>query len=121
MSTTKSIPARLRRILPAALFATATAGLVTWAPIAAAEWDIELYDDCMNGNWGSITYCCELSGGWMDWGPAVPTCRAPAPEAQGEPPAPAKPGLPTVTVQPPTVTSPPTTAVLPPVRIGTRA
>jgi len=100
-----TMPTPLRRLATVALISTAVGlGGSLYPAIASAEWDIELYDDCMAGNWGSIGYCCEISGGWLDWGPAIPTCRAPAPEAQGSDetsnPRPPKVFVPKVPVQP---------------------
>ena len=91
-SSTPTVCARLRRLIPAALFAAAAAlGASTLASpaIATAErvWDIGEYDDCIAaiGELGDAPTeqdrlelteaCCDFSGGV--WNGTTQECRAP--------------------------------------------
>lgn len=74
----------LRQLLPAALLAaTAAFGSAATASAAPIEWDIERYDDCMNGNTSTdpsekiawTRKCCKDSGGV--WNDAMGKCQSP--------------------------------------------
>jgi hypothetical protein len=120
-----TIARRLRRLLPAALFAAAVGlgsnifGYPVVAGAAPPPWDIEDYDNCMKKTIRDPDQCCTDSGGVPGRdGQGNPTCSAPWPEAQGLPGTSKQPKapVPTATVQPPTVGSPstvPTVPVLP--------
>ena len=118
MSRTRVIhPARLRRLLPAALFAAAVAfasSTLGYPTIASAErvWDVQEYDRCVADKTnpgdnldeilGAEQLCCWISGG--DWNDNQYKCQAPAAQGEGTlMPEPPKAGIPTVPVQPPTV------------------
>jgi hypothetical protein len=108
-------PARLRRLLPAALFAAAVAlasSTLGYPAIANAVWDVEKYDRCVADlvEPGAdiavqITierYCCEQSGGL--WNGNQVACQAPPAQGAGtDTSPPPKAGIPTVPVQPPIV------------------
>ena len=95
--TSPTSAARLRRLVPAALFAVAIA---LGAPAMAnaepntgqgpdREWDIEAYDNCMNKTIRNADLCCYESGG--DFGPSQDGdeagsghCQAPPAQSAGQ-------------------------------------
>jgi hypothetical protein len=85
---------RLRRHVPAVLFAAAAAlGSSTSTATAAAEWDIGYYDECVAEGGSQVKdpvewdhFCCDNSGGV--WNAAQAKCEAPPhPGYQRTPPA----------------------------------
>ena len=126
-STASTASFRLRRLVPAALFASAVAvGASTLADpaiaSAARDWDIGEYDECVDwwydhmddaGTGGFFKDCCIQSGGV--WNEDLQKCGAPAGEdAERTTPARVVPGAEISAPLEPVLLTPPTTQAFAP-------